>query len=399
MLNCLSTGVNGLSANNNDMSVIANNIANANTPGYKTQRAEFSDILYQQTGKLEFGNGVSICGVSSVLSQGPLTSTNNLTDMAIDGAGYFIVKDDAGEYYTRAGQFHINEEGKLVTPEGRVVQGWNLQESGGMASPPSDLNVSNISVSPHATENVAVKVNLKSDDPVSGGAAFDPADPAGTSSYPVSLTVYDSLGDGHNLTFYFRKQADNQWEWHAFEGQTSLNQSGSLTFTNDGVLDSTTPGTGTITTSSGQAIAVDFGGSTQHAADLSSTISFSQDGYEAGSMSSFAITREGIIQGIITNGRREDIARIALADFHNPNGLMHMGNNLFLATPESGQPVINAPETGGKGSIASYNLENSNVDLAAEFVRMIITQRAFQANARTITTADQLLTELVNLKR
>jgi len=397
MLGCLSTGVSGLSASNSDMSIIANNIANVNTPGYKARRAEFADLLSQQTGNMEIGTGVAISNVSSVSSQGPLTATSNIYDLAIDGAGFFVVKDDRGLFYTRAGQFHKDKEGKLVTPKGQVVQGWMLQEGGGMVGSPSDIVISNVSIPPKATENVTMSVNLDSNTPLSAGAAFDPQDPSSSSSYSTSLSFFDSLGNRHDLTFYFRKQAENQWEWHAFEGGTSLEQSGTLSFTAEGVLDSTTPGTGKVTFG-GQVINVDFGGSTQFAA-ASFTTALSQDGYEAGSLSRISITREGIIQGTFTNGYSKDIARIALADFNNPDGLVHMGNNLYQASAESGQPIINPPGAGGMGNIAAYSLENSNVDLAAEFVKMIVTQRAFQANARTITTADQLLAELVSLKR
>jgi len=396
MLGCLSTGVSGLSANNNDMSVIANNIANANTTAYKAQRSNFADILSQQCGGIEIGGGVSIGSVSSSVSQGPLNATSNVTDLAIDGAGFFIVKDNSGVYYTRAGEFRTNKEGKLVSPKGLVVQGWDMQHSGGMASLPSDISISDVAVPPKATANISMAVNLDSNAQVKG-AAFDPADTSNTSNYTSSVSAYDSSGNMHNLTIYFRKQdTADQWSWYASDGGNPLaGQTGDLHFTG-GELDSGLPAT--ITLDGSQEIALDLTETTQFGSDFY-TKSLNQDGYEAGSLSGISITKDGVIQGTLTNGRSQDLALIALADFKDPDGLMKMGNNLFQFTPESGQPVVNPPGTGGKGRIVSYNLEGSNVDLAGEFVKMIITQRAFQANARTITTADQMLTELVNLKR
>ena len=217
MLGCLNSGISGLNANNNNMSVIANNIANVNTPGYKVQRANFADILSQESGNLAAGNGVNITDVSSIQTQGSFESTNNATDLAVDGAGLFIAKDDEGAtYYTRAGQFHFNNEGKLVTTDGYTVQGWNLRENETMSGLPVDIDISNVSLPPKATENLSVAVNLDSNaetfDPVA--TPFDATD-SETYNYTTSVSVFDSLGNSHNITFYFQKTAQNEWGWHA----------------------------------------------------------------------------------------------------------------------------------------------------------------------------------------
>lgn len=420
MLGCLASGISGLTVNNNNMSIIANNIANISTPGYKLQRANFSDVLCQQFGDLEIGNGVSMEKASSICSQGSLESSSNVTDLAVNGKGYFVLKDSANNvFYTRAGQFHFDKQGNLVSPDGHLVQGWNLRERDSLTDiNMSDISVYNLSLSPHATESLVAAVNLDASAEVPTNA-FNPDD-SDTYNYSTSVSVVDSLGNKHSLNLYFRKADENQWDWHAYseDGAAMTEQaSGSLTFSETGALETESE----ITYANGtgfdfgneaapdQAIAIDFGGSidegrsgtsgtTQYSA-ISFTPSFYQDGYESGSLKSISITKNGIIQGLFSNGQTQDIAQIALADFNNPQGLKQQGNNLFSSNYESGEATVNQAEAGGMGSIHSYNLENSNVDLATEFMKMIITQRAFQANARTITTADQLLTELVSLKR
>ena len=233
--------------------------------------------------------------------------------------------------------------------------------------------------------------------------------------------MYDSLGNQHNITFYFTKTGDSTWEWNALLEEAGipddekLQATGTLTFDAEGALiNYGTEGSGPTAHGfaglSDQQITIDFGaiktdeyhgfaGTTQFAGNFS-TLSITQGGgYEAGSLLKISITREGKIQGLFTNQHTQDIALIALADFTSPDGLKQMGNNLYTSSMESGQAFINPPGAGGKGEISSYTLEGSNVDLATEFMKMIITQRAFQANSRMITTADQLITEIVSLKR
>jgi flagellar hook protein FlgE len=425
MLGCLNSGISGLNANNNNMSVIANNIANVNTPGYKAQRATFADVLSQQSGGLAIGNGVDIKGVSSMQGQGALDSTDNATDVAIDGNGLFIVKNAEGSaFYTRAGQFQFNVDGKLATPDGHVVQGWDLQDNETITGLPTDIDISNTSLPPKATTTLALNICLDSNASIIGAGpdVFDINDPHNTSNYSTSVSVFDSLG--HNITFYFSKlTAPGEWEWNAVldEDETQTKQAwGTIAFTEKGFLDTesaTTYRTGLLTgfnfnngSEEEQAINIDFGtsittdggtgaDSTTQYADQFATRNTSQDGYPSGSLNTISVNREGVIQGSFTNGHIDDLAIIALADFNNPAGLRKTGNNLYMACNESGQAIINPPASGGMGKISSYSLEGSNVDLASEFMKMIITQRAFQANARSITVADQMLTEIVSLKR
>lgn len=430
MLGCLNSGISGLNANNNNMSIIANNIANVNTPGYKTQRATFADILSQQSGGLAVGNGVDIKDISSMQGQGAFESSDNATDVAIDGNGLFIVRDaEGGSFYTRAGQFHFNDNGKLVTPDGYVVQGWDLQGNETITGLPTDIDISNISLPPKATSSIFLNICLDSN--AQEPPNFDVDNPRDTSNYSTSVVVIDSLGNCHNITFYLRKTAAaGTWDWHAVSdesGSPTEQAWGTIAFTEKGFLDTESattylhpptpppppPATGfnfDNGSTPNQVISIDFGdnittdggtganGTTQYA-DQFATRTFIQDGYKSGSLNNISINKAGVIQGFFTNGPTDDLAVIALADFAYPAGLKKMGNNLYLACQESGQAIINPPATGAMGKIVAFSLEGSNVDLASEFMKMIITQRAFQANARSITVADQMLTEIVSLKR
>jgi len=289
---------------------------------------------------------------------------------------------------------------------------------------PTDIDISNVSQPPGATKNLSLNVCLDSN--AQSPPAFDINDPLNTSNYSTTPSVFDSLGNSHNISFYFRKTSTSgEWDWHAVlnENGTQTEQAeGTINFNEQGLLNSESaityltgnltgfnfPGTGSV---ADQTINIDFGAnisddgdtgaksSTQYA-DQFSTRSFFQDGYESGSLlNTVSINEEGVIQGFFTNGLTDNLAIIALADFADPSRLKKMGDNLLRASQESGQPTINPPDTGGMGKTTSYSLEGSNVDLANEFIKMIIAQRAFQANARSITVADQMLTEIVSLKR
>ena len=265
-------------------------------------------------------------------------------------------------------------------------------------------------IPPKTTGTVDTVLNLDSS---SGVKTFDITDPGTTSNYSTALTVYDTLGQSHTVTVYFNKVADQQWDWNALidgsdvsggvAGTPQLFGTGAVDFTTSGLLSTTMPEnfyTGSITYADGIAASptnVDFTGTTQYGS--SSIIqSLHQDGYAAGTLSGISINADGNLVGNFTNGEVKNVARLALADFPSVYGLERAGASLFTATPGSGQPLVNKPGEGGLGDVSSSNLEESNVDLAAEFIKMIITQRAYQANSKIITTTDDMLAQLLNIK-
>ncbi|MGE3540103.1 MAG: flagellar hook protein FlgE [Candidatus Tectimicrobiota bacterium] len=455
----LYTGVSGLNAYSNAISLIGNNIANVNTTGFKASRGNFSDILSASSGTggtLQIGRGVLVNSVAPVFTQGAFQATSLPGDLAVDGDGFFIVKDPQTNalLYTRTGNFSLDKEGKLATPQGLVLQGFDVDNGGNALPLVEDVNISGQSFPPKLSSAATVQVNLSSDATVSLDSntglvtPFDPASPNDSTQFSTALTVYDSLGNSRKLDIYFQKTADNAWNWHLattadqLSGQTGdtrvLIGSGQLTFTDSGALDTVTttadsngalaqPVQGASVTFDfaggaqlGQTIAFDFGtpqrildngalvanpaaptgfeGTTQFAGQ-SSTLFQSQDGYGSGVLQNFSIDEQGKVQGIFSNGQALDLKRVALAKFAGITGLKPVGRNLFTETITSGQPIVASPATSGLGSIVSGALEISNVDLSNQFVELIRAQQAFQANARIITTGDQLLTETVNLKR
>ncbi len=414
----LYTGISGLNSNGSALSVISDNIANMNTIGFKRSRAVFQDIMTYPTlgigSENYIGVGSTLSGVEQEMSQGSLLNTGNGMDLAIQGAGFFVVggqqAGQSGNFYTRAGQFHVDNNGYMVNTAGFRLQGYLADSAGNISSALTDLQFTNASAPVLATSEVEMTMNLNAgeDTPMT----FDPTDPDATSHFSTATTVYDSLGAAHDVTLYFTKTADNTWSWNAMqEGAAVASASGELTFNSDGQLL-----TATTTASSfdfpgatpGQVVDFNFGdpistggtglaGTTQFASS-SSVSAQSQDGYGAGDLNTILIDDEGVITGTFTNGERRVMGQIALANFKGA-GLDRMGNNLWQETTASGQPLIGAASTGSRGSINSSLLEQSNVDLAAEFVDMIVAQRGYQANGRTITTSDQLLQEVLNLKR
>jgi flagellar hook protein FlgE len=419
------TGISGLDSYSEAMSVIGNNIANVNNVGFKASRISFEDVLSQNlvgaTGQFQIGRGVQVASVQRLFGQSSFQTTSSATDLAIDGDGFFIVSQDGVTHYTRAGQFFMNEEGRLVNQRGYALQGWTLDPNGNINSGLVDINLSTISSAPQPTSDIQIHVNLDVNETVIANP-WDVNTPADTSNYSTPITVYDALGNSHLVSVYFRKLNNTTWDWHAvldqgeLEGGTAgVNQevaSGSLVFT-DGRLQSealSTPFTAQFFGTSGaQTIAMDFGqslseggtgldGSTEFAGG-STTKFLSQDGFSQGNLISIQIDEEGVVSGIFSNGQSRSLYQVALARFTSPWGLTSIGGNLFSETTNSGPPIVGQAGSSGLGQIASNSLELSNVDLATEFVEMIKTQQAFDANSRVITTTDEMLQEVVNLKR
>jgi len=513
----LFAGISGLTAAGKQLDVIGNNIANVNTIGFKSGRIHFGDILSQTiTGGvaagMQVGRGVNVDAITTQFSPGSFETTANATDLAIDGDGFFIVKDaDGGEYYTRAGAFHLDNRGYLVDVNSLKVQGYNI--TGSDPDTISDISLSGVQSEPSATTEISIGANL--DAATVAGGIFN-----------ASQTVYDSLGAAHSLKLAFQKTEEpGYWGFKSYldnEAATAQSYSG-LKFDENGVLEkvysSTTTGTAaegyyntggtgtavitinnqgqlykdttanivltrgadnntwTITNNGGYAnmsialgttgaddkveIDLDGAGGADITFDISTgvwasgdTIEFSiaqtevtpadvnltmpsivtgatigdsgvvswdltgttaekvtgyastsvirtlvHDGYSSGSLKSISVTTDGTISGFFTNGQTSDISRIVLATFANVTGLKRMGKNLFGATVESGDAVPNRPGSGGVGEISSNSLEMSNTDIATEFINMITAQRAYQASAKIVTVTDQMMAELMNIKR
>jgi flagellar hook protein FlgE len=423
MLTSLFTAVTGMNANGTALSVIGDNVANMNTTGFKSSRATFGDILAQQLGESQIGRGVMLTSVQSSFTQGTFENTASVLDMAVDGDGFFILKDTSGTYYSRAGQFEVDRTGNVVNPSGIKLQGYLFSASGAATSGLGDINVSSLNSSPNGSSNVTISANLDSRQSVIAGG-FNIANAGNTSNFSSSITVYDSLGNDHVINVYFTKTGGNAWAWNAVvsaadstAGVDQIQATGTLAFTSNGALDVEATGvspTGGFDFSGGatqnQAIVLDFGDSittdtgtglagTTQFGSTSSTLFQSQDGYSAGSLKSVTIGENGTMTGIFTNGQTRAIAQIALAKFVSPTGLTKLGKNSYGESTDSGQPIISTPGTSGTGSVLSNTLELSNVDLAEEFVKMILSQRGFQANSRIISASDELMVELVNLSR
>lgn len=419
----LYSGVSGLNSNTSAMSVIGNNIANANTVGFKGATANFSDIISQSLSSgsdlSQIGRGSQVSSISNSFTQGSLESTSSVTDLALEGDGFFIVNDGLSSYYTRAGQFSFDNDGSLVNVDGLTVQGWDADSSGNPTGAIQDINFATASAAPNVTTSVTLNANLDSRETVTG--PFNLADPSGTSNFSSGVTVYDSLGNSHTVITYFSKTADNAWEWNAVvdgseltSGITEIEASGTLSFTTSGELDTETTTVSDFNFTGGatlnQVISFDFGdsmstdggtglaGSTQFGADSAVSL-LDQDGFTSGTLQSISVDEDGLITGFFTNGKTQPLAIVAVATFQNQEGLNKVGNNLFSETFATGQPVITLGGVGGAGKVQSNSLEQSNVDLAEEFVKMITTQRAFQANSRTITTTDEMMAEIINMKR
>lgn len=436
----LYTGVTGLSVNADYMSVVANNIANANSKGFKRDRVEFADILTASTLQsggeaAKIGKGARVGRVKTMHTQGGMQITDNLTDIAIQGAGFFVVTkpgaselDMSDHYFTRVGALGFDKDGFLADPKGGRIQGYMADAAGQLSSRLSDIRIETNTLPPRATENLLLNVQLDSRMTIIP-EDFDVINPEKTSNFATSAAVFDSNGREHLMTMYFKKTEDagggSTWQWYATvdkeevtdppsEGELQVVGSGEIVFDKFGFLNAEEPGDVSINFSNGafpeQKIAIDFGRNTgveegkgvntsTAIAGKSSMIFHQQDGFESGELKSLDIDRSGEIRGVFTNGIQKSLAGIALATFANEDGLNKTGDNEFVKTIASGPANIGMPSTGMRGEVFSSTLEESNVDLARQFVEMIRAQRMFQANSRSITTSDSMFEEVIGLKR
>ncbi|MBX3039505.1 MAG: flagellar hook protein FlgE [Bdellovibrionaceae bacterium] len=425
ILSSLYTGVSGLSAQGEALGVVADNIANANTTGFKASRAEFQDIISKNLkgilGGNQIGRGVKIGAVNPILIQGNVDATEKVTDLAISGDGYFKVRGSDGESYTRDGSFHFDREGYLVTNDNQRVQGFETDEKGNIINKTGDIKFPRALIPAKATTELKMDLNL--DSRVEPTKKFDPKDPYSTSHYSTGVEVYDSQGNKHLVTYFFNKTADRKWEYRGLvdgkevtggeAGELSQVCKGSLEFTVDGKLNSHSLDESDFNFTGGalqnQTIKLNFGDAiadggkgidgTKQYGRQSDLISWNQDGAAAGTITGLSFNDEGILTAVYSNGQSADLAQITLAKFENPEAMFKVGNNRLKESRDSGSPALGAPGNNGRGKIFAKSLERSTVDLASEFVNLIQNQRSFQANAKTITTTDELLNEVIQLKR
>jgi flagellar hook protein FlgE len=408
------TGLSGLNVAAADLDVIGNNVANAGTVGFKSSRAEFADVYAASLsggGGSQIGLGSRVADVAQRFTQGNVTATNNPLDLAINGKGFFRISDGGAIAYTRNGQFHLDAEGYVVTGDGSQLTGYAADPSGNIVlSTPLPIQVSSSQLAPLPTAQFLADLNLDSRAAPPAAAVFNPTDPA-SFTQSTSGSVYDTLGNAHVFTLYFVKTAvAGQWNLHGTVDGTPVTDvdlgagagnPATLAFDSSGVMTTVMPVPASLTITGGaaspMAFTLDLAGSTQFGANFAVN-ALSQDGYTSGRLAGINIGGGGVIVGNYTNGQTKNLGQVALSTFANPQGLMPLGNNRWEATADSGLPVTGTPGDGNFGPLQSAAVEESNVDLTAELVRMITSQRVYQANAQTIKTQDAMLQTLVNLR-
>ncbi|MFZ4619123.1 MAG: flagellar hook protein FlgE [Bacteroidota bacterium] len=418
-LRSLSAGVTGLRNHTMMMDVIGNNVANINTIGFKGSRITFGEMFAQTlrgsasgtatnggTNPMQIGLGASVLSIDTVFKQGGIELTGGEGDLAISGNGFFVVNKGGKPFYTRIGAFSVDDQGRL-TQGGAILQGKVADQLGNVSSGTKlqDLKIDLDRKSPAKATSIA-KFSGNLDPDAKIGDTTD-----------SSVTIYDSQGNAMSLNLTFTKTAtDNSWTWQATVPPPTTatipsGGSGTVTFDTLGALSgmtfddgSTTLGIATGKGTDDLAIELNFGiageykGITQNSGTMSVT-SREQNGYAAGEMTEWKIDPSGKINATFKNGQTITLGQVMLAEFNNPNGLSRSGDGLFDVSANSGIPVIIEAGGSSRSSIASGALEQSNVDLPEEFTKMIVAQRGFQSNARVITTSDEILNEIVNLKR
>ncbi|NLP17904.1 MAG: flagellar hook protein FlgE [Firmicutes bacterium] len=400
MLRSMFSAVSGLRNHQTSMDVIGHNIANVNTPGFKRSRVTFQEALSQNmqgasrpeagrggTNPMQVGLGMNVGSIDTFHTQGGLQGTGRITDLAIDGEGFFVLRGVGDSHqYTRAGSFGWDASGMLVNGAGQIVQGQRFDpvtETWGQEIGDIRLHGEDQQAPPRKTEKITFSGNLAADG----------------DKYIRSITVFDNLGTARDITFTFTKDEGEELKWtidtNVENGSVEIefDENGKYTMNGDPLVISNIEGFGD------SSITLDFSAVTQYAAKGESYMELDQDGYPHGDLVEVSIDTGGVVTGVYSNGSSRPLSRLALATFTNPEGLANLGHTLFGESNNSGPAQIGLAGQGSLGSISPSSLEMSNVDLAQEFTDMIITQRGFQANSRIITTSDELLQELVNLKR
>ncbi|WP_130619389.1 flagellar hook protein FlgE [Dyella amyloliquefaciens] len=399
----LNTALSGINAAQSDLNVIANNIANANTTGFKGSRAEFADI-FAVTGlnlnSTATGSGVRLQEVAQQFSQGDIATTNNSLDLAISGNGFFVVNNGNGATYTRAGDFQKNPNGYITTPDGSHLQMYPPNGAGGFdTSTLTDFNWVTAQSNATATSKITMTSNL----PASATVPTNAFSTTDSTSYNAAapVTVYDSQGGSHQATIYYVKTATNTWDANLYvDGQSAGTQS--LTFDTTGKLSSPTNGSlafNQVTLGNGSApmtLSMDVTNTTQYGTDYSAG-TIAQNGFEAGTLSNIDIDSKGVITAYYSNNQTTQIGQVAIANFSNVQGLRQLGDTTWAASTDSGPAIMGTASVGQFGTIQSGALESSNTaDTTAQLVNMIQAQRDYQANAQVLSTDNTLASALFN---
>ena len=400
-----NVALSGLNAATADLEVISNNIANVNTTGFKGSRAEFADLFAASnvgSGRTQAGSGVRLTDIAQQFSQGSIEYTSSGLDMAITGEGFFTLKNDSGYTYTRAGNFQVDQNGNVVSPQGGFLQIYPPNGAGGFDTGSlSNLTIASMTGAPQATDSATFNLNLPANATPPGTTPFDPNDP--TSYNQASpFTVYDSLGAAHSATVYYVNTAPGQWTANCYIDGTSVG-SQAIGFDQNGVL--TTPAGGQLnftgfTPPNGAApmdITVDMSAVTQYG-DTFDPGTITQNGYAPGKVTGIDVDQNGVVSARFSNGQTKALGQLALADFENAQGLKNVGNTQWVETAQSGQVIRGAAGTGDFGAVQSGALEDSNVDLTSQLVNMIKAQRNYQANAQSISTDDKMTQTILNIR-
>jgi flagellar hook protein FlgE len=399
-MSSFSIALSGLTASSSDLDITANNIANADTVGFKGSRAEFADVYASGAVNLNTsvtGEGVRLASTAQQFTQGNISTSSSNLDLAISGDGFFTLKDANGIVYSRNGQFAEDSSGNVVSSTGQALQVYPPLVNGGFNTGAlSDLNLQTAQSAPLATTTGTVILNLPAGATVPTVAPFDPTNSL-TYNQSTSTTVYDSLGNSYPATLYFTAAAapPNTWAVNmTVNGTTVAATPPALTFSNTGAVIAPAGGGvtfGGFTPPDGAQpmnMNFNFGQTTQYGGSFGVT-SITQNGYATGQLSTVAIDSSGVVSAVYTNGRSTELGQLAMANFPNPQGLKQLGDTNWSETFTSGNVVQGTANSAGFGSIQSGALESSNVDLTTELVNMITAQRSFDSNAQVITTANQ----------
>lgn len=418
-----NSAISGLSAANQDLSVVGNNIANANTTGFKSTRADFADIYGAASGGsgglTSSGSGVSAARTSQSFTQGSVSLTGNSLDVSINGSGFFVLDNGGKSEYTRAGLLALNSDGALVNSQGGNLQGYQVDVSGALSKTVGNLTVDSNTLSASQTSTITAALNLDARQATPVSSIFSAKNPD-SYNYSTSTSIFDSLGNVHTLNAYFSKTSTaNQWKLYAqIDGANIGNPVGAsisptlasykLAFNSDGTLDAKNSdsvkinhwipldSSGKTNASTSSGFAIDINNITQLSSEFS-IHKITQDGFSSGQLNAINIANDGKISAHYTNGQDKTLGKIALANFSNVQGLQSIGGTHWAATKDSGAAVLGAPTDSGLGGLQSGALEGSNVDLSNQLVSLIIAQRNFQANAKSIQTEDAISQAIINI--
>ncbi len=401
------TALSGLSAASRDLAVTGNNIANANTVGFKGGRTQFAEVYAASSlglASTQSGSGVRVSGIQQQFGQGSIDFTNNALDLSISGEGFFTFNAKGATVYSRAGNMSPDANGRVVNAQGHRLQVYPPQPNGTFDTGRlTDLQLPVGDAPPNATSRIELGLNLPAASGTAPTNAFDPDDPT-SYSHTTSMTVYDSLGAAHTASFFFVPTATaGQWDLYSAVDGTSTGAATGLTFDTDGRLSAPAsgeivlPGQPQANGAADLSLTLALGEVTQFG-DTFNVTALTQDGFATGRLTGIEVTSAGVVQARYTNGQARELGQVALATFANPQGLQALGDTVWAETYVSGPALRGTADSGSFGSVQSGSLELSNVDLTAELVHMITAQRSFQANAQMISTTDQITQTVLNLR-